>query len=114
MDHEHLDVWAENQPDPLATAAIVSRVSGIPLGGILGHDRHAPIARARHVAIWATRQQADMSYPELGQLFGKRNHKTAMHSCQVVTDALGGGGEIAVLAERVRNELIANGSGTTF
>jgi hypothetical protein len=92
----------------LACAELVARASGIAVSQMLGYDRHPPVANARHVAIWATRQRTDLSYPKIGRLFGGRDHRTAMNACERVSAALvaEAGGELAALAQRVRAELL--------
>jgi hypothetical protein len=93
------------QVTDLACAEVVARLTGVAVSQMLGHDRHVPVARARHVAIWATRQRTDLSYPELGRLFGNRDHRTAMHSCEQVRTALNGDSALARLALAVEREL---------
>lgn len=66
-----------------ALLALVEAATGVEVRAILGRRRDRSIARARHVAIYLLRQELDLSYPELGRLFG-RDHATAMASCQVV------------------------------
>ncbi len=45
-----------------------------------GKSRKKEIARARHIAIYLSRELTDSSFPALGKKFGNRDHSTAMHS----------------------------------
>ena len=55
----------------------------IPREEIVGKKRTKEIARARHVAIYLVRDITEMSYPNIGKLFG-RDHATVMSSLDVV------------------------------
>lgn len=88
--------------DAVPISNVVCRLAGVDVGKVYGHDRHAPIARARHVAIWAIRERLKLSYPRLGEMFAGRDHRTVMHSCKQVRRALeSGDGALADLARRV-------------
>ena len=47
-----------------------------------GKSRISGIARARAVAIFLSRQLTDKSLKEIGQFYGKRDHKTIAHHCE--------------------------------
>lgn len=59
---------------------------GVTPAQIVGPSRHKTIVRARHAAMLAIRTRSEgegnaMSYPEIGELFGHRDHTTVMHGC---------------------------------
>jgi chromosomal replication initiation ATPase DnaA len=70
-------------PVVLTPAAVLKAVSlhyGVPVVALKGRRRTAQIANARHVAMYLLRTMSiELSYPEIGRLFGNRDHTTAMH-----------------------------------
>ncbi len=46
--------------------------------------RSAEIANARNVAMYICREQLELKYEKIGQLFGDRKHSTVMHGCENV------------------------------
>lgn len=83
-------------PDPAVDPDLVRRPIGLPrvrravcaYFGVTeeeldSDDRHATVARARHVAMWYARQ-ARHSYPEIGRAFGGRDHTTAMSAVRKI------------------------------
>ena len=63
--------------------AFVERRFDVPSGSLVGRDRHKTVALARNVAMWLLRKQSEpvRSYPELGRIFGNRDHTTVMAAC---------------------------------
>ncbi len=60
---------------------------GISKEELLGSKRNKDIAMARHVAIYLIRNVTEMSFPNIGKLFG-RDHTTAMNSEKTVTERI--------------------------
>jgi len=54
---------------------------GISRLEMLSHRRNVKIVQARHIAIFLCKEFTSKTYPELGSLFGKRNHTTIMGAC---------------------------------
>ena len=55
---------------------------------LLGKRRTTNIASARHIAMYLCRTLTNKSYPEIGALFGGRDHSTVIHACKTVEDKL--------------------------
>ena len=51
---------------------------------ILGHGRTATVAQARQLAMYVCRRRLGLSYPELGRLFGGRDHTTVLHAVKKI------------------------------
>jgi len=69
---------------------------------LLGTDRHRSIAFARHLAMYVIRRDLDRSYPEIGTIFGHRDHTSAMHGVRRILDMLSHidtGDDVAKLVE---------------
>jgi chromosomal replication initiator protein len=72
---------------------------GISRAELVGSSRAATPLRARQVAIFLTRYLTDLSLPQIGRLYGGRDHTTVLNSLRRVEASLD---EDAELAEKVR------------
>ncbi len=72
---------------------------GISRAELIGTSRAATPLRARQVAIYLTRELTDLSLPQIGRLYGGRDHSTVLNSLRRVEAALG---EDEMLDKRVR------------
>lgn len=55
---------------------------------IKGTSRKAPIAQARHIAVYITREITKDSWKHIGGLFGDRDHTSMMHAYQKVSELM--------------------------
>lgn len=55
---------------------------------ITSRRRHRNIAKARHIAAYLCRQMTSLSLPQIGQIFGGRNHTTIIHSCEQIEEKI--------------------------
>jgi chromosomal replication initiator protein len=76
----------------------VSRAFGISRAELVGSTRAATPLRARQVAIYLTREMTDLSLPQIGRLYGGRDHSTVLNSIRRLEARFG---EDRALAERV-------------
>jgi chromosomal replication initiator protein len=72
---------------------------GISRAELVGSSRAATPLRARQVAIFLTRELTDLSLPQIGRLYGGRDHSTVLNSLRRVEASLG---EDEDLSRRVR------------
>jgi chromosomal replication initiator protein len=87
---------------PTSVEEIQQRVAetfGISRAELVGSSRAATPLRARQVAIFLTRDLTDLSLPQIGRLYGGRDHTTVLNSLRRVEASLD---EDAELAEKVR------------
>ena len=87
---------------PTSVEEIQQRVAecfGISRAELVGSSRAARPLRARQVAIFLTRDLTDLSLPQIGRLYGGRDHTTVLNSLRRVEAGLDGDEE---LAEKVR------------
>jgi chromosomal replication initiator protein len=95
---------AMQAPERAPVEEIQQRVSaafGISRAELVGSTRAATPLSARQVAIYLTREMTDLSLPQIGRLYGGRDHSTVINS---IRRAEARCGEDAVLAAQV-NEL---------
>lgn len=57
--------------------AATAAATGVPREQLVGTERTQAVTDARHVAMYAIRQQTNLSFPRIGMLFGK-NHSTVI------------------------------------
>ncbi len=62
----------------------VGKFYNISVSDIKGQTRTKEIVLARQVAMYETRRLTSLSLPEIGQVFGGRDHTTVMHSLKRV------------------------------
>jgi chromosomal replication initiator protein len=87
---------------PTSVEEIQQRVAeqfGVSRAELVGSSRAATPLRARQVAIFLTRDLTDLSLPQIGRLYGGRDHTTVINSLRRVEASLD---EDAELAEKVR------------
>ncbi|MCP8895328.1 hypothetical protein KYK29_10320 [Shinella daejeonensis] len=85
--------WKASAGSPLKNY-IVSRCDelGLSYEEMIGPRKTDEIARARHMLMWEikTHVKPSISLPELGRLFGGRDHTTALHGVRRHTARLSG------------------------
>ena len=87
---------------PTSVEEIQQRVAerfGVSRAELVGSSRAATPLRARQVAIFLTRDLTDLSLPQIGRLYGGRDHTTVLNSLRRVEAGLNDDPE---LAEKVR------------
>jgi chromosomal replication initiator protein len=87
---------------PTSVEEIQQRVAerfGVSRAELVGSSRAATPLRARQVAIFLTRDLTDLSLPQIGRLYGGRDHTTVLNSLRRVEASLD---EDVELAEKVR------------
>ncbi|HEX6456468.1 MAG TPA: chromosomal replication initiator protein DnaA [Solirubrobacterales bacterium] len=79
------------RPRPTSVEEIQQRVAeafGISRAELVGSSRAATPLRARQVAIFLTRDLTDLSLPQIGRLYGGRDHTTVLNSLRRVEAGL--------------------------
>lgn len=66
----------------------VSKHYQIAVQEIRGSSRKAPIAHARHVAVFITREITGDSWKHIGALFGNRDHTSMMHGYRKIRELM--------------------------
>ena len=62
----------------------VSDYYGLSLSELTGATRRREITVPRQIAMYLTREMIGMSLPQIGNVFGGRDHTTVLHSCKTV------------------------------
>jgi chromosomal replication initiator protein len=67
----------------------VSSAFGVSRAELVGSTRAATPLRARQVAIYLTRELTDLSLPQIGRLYGGRDHSTVLNSIKRIEARFG-------------------------
>jgi chromosomal replication initiator protein len=81
----------------------VSRAFGISRAELVGSTRAATPLRARQVAIYLTRELTDLSLPQIGRLYGGRDHSTVLNSIRRIEARFGEDGKLAAQVAELRS-----------
>ncbi len=98
-----------SQPsEPTTVEAIQQRVAtafGISRAELVGGSRAATPLRARQVAILLTREATDLSLPQIGRLYGGRDHSTVLNSLRRAEAMLSGDAGLARQVAELRSSI---------
>jgi chromosomal replication initiator protein len=79
------DVLKDRKPITVdAIQSAVCEAFHVHLTDLVSPRRSADIALARHVAMYLTRRLTKLSYPNIGERFGHRDHTTVIHGERTV------------------------------
>ena len=87
----------------------VAAAFGISRGELVGSTRAATPLRARQVAMLLTRELTDLSLPQIGRLYGGRDHSTVLNALRRAETSLAGDPQLAARVSELR-DAIHNGS----
>jgi chromosomal replication initiator protein len=82
---------------------------GISRSELVGATRAATPLRARQVAMLLTRELTDLSLPQIGRLYGGRDHSTVLNALRRAESSLAGDAQLAARISELR-DAIHNGS----
>ncbi|MBS1878347.1 MAG: chromosomal replication initiator protein DnaA [Actinobacteria bacterium] len=85
---------------------------GISRAELIGSSRAATPLRARQVAIFLTRELTDLSLPQIGRLYGGRDHSTVLNSLRRVEASLGEDDELSGRVSELRQTIHSYDSGS--
>lgn len=78
---------------------------GITVDVLLSPSRAAPVAHARQVAMYLTRELTDLSLPAIAQAFSRRDHTTVLHAIRKVERRALEDAGLSRTLEQLREEL---------
>ncbi|OAP40369.1 hypothetical protein AU381_00125 [Sinorhizobium glycinis] len=85
----HLSAWREHKFKKVANRAkrhVQRRAEslGYSLGDIIGPSRVRTVTAARQLLMWEVWAYFGKSYPEIGRMFGGRDHTTVLHAVKKI------------------------------
>lgn len=82
----HIEPILSNELDDMIM--VVCEETGIEIGRIRGRSRKREVVIARHLLVYYGRIYCGLSWKELGGLIGGKDHSTAIHAHNSITDLL--------------------------
>ncbi|HEX5822407.1 MAG TPA: chromosomal replication initiator protein DnaA [Solirubrobacterales bacterium] len=89
--------------------AVAARL-GLSVEQILSPTRSAPVARARQLAMYLTRELTDLSLPAIAEAFNRRDHTTVMHAIRKVEKGALEDATLSRAVEELTSELQSGGT----
>ena len=86
----------------------VAKYFNISAKDLRGSKRSNDIAFPRQIAMYLCRNVAQMSLPQIGKDFGKRDHTTVMHACNKIEVEIKENQNTKLIVESVKNILLAD------
>ena len=86
----------------------VAKYFNIDAKDIRGSKRSNDVAFPRQIAMYLCRNVAQMSLPQIGKDFGKRDHTTVMHACTKIEQEIKENQNTKLIVESVKNILLSD------
>ncbi|HEV7616401.1 MAG TPA: chromosomal replication initiator protein DnaA [Solirubrobacterales bacterium] len=83
----------------------VAETFGISRAELIGSSRAATPLRARQVAIFLTRELTDLSLPQIGRLYGGRDHSTVLNSLRRIEAGLADDSDLVERVQELRGAI---------
>ena len=80
----------------------VSDYYGLTMNDLTGPTRKREITVPRQIAMYLTREMTGMSLPQIGSVFGGRDHTTVMHSCKTVEAGMKGDSNLGMVVDDIQ------------
>ncbi|VAW44178.1 Chromosomal replication initiator protein DnaA [hydrothermal vent metagenome] len=77
----------------------------VKLSELLGKSRKRSIVRPRQLAMFLAKDLTNKSYPEIGELFGGRDHTTVLHAYRKVTELMSENSDLEEDRQKIVNKL---------
>ena len=87
---------------------IIGKYFNIDPKDLKGSKRSNDVTFPRQIAMYMCRNVANMSLPQIGRDFGKRDHTTVMHACNKIEKEIKENSNTRLIVESVKN-IILNG-----
>ena len=87
---------------------VVAKYFNISIEDLKGSRRSSDVVFPRQIAMYLCKNIAQISYPKIGQAFGKRDHSTVMHACEKIETEMKQNSNTKLIVETVKNSLFSN------
>ena len=86
----------------------VAKYFNISIKDLRSSKRSNDIAFPRQIAMYLCRNVAQMSLPQIGKEFGKRDHTTVMHACNKIEKEMKDNSNTKLIVESVKKLLVSD------
>ncbi len=90
---------------------VVSKYFNITIEDLKGSRRSSDVVFPRQIAMYLCKNVAQISFPKIGQAFGKRDHSTVMHACEKIESEIKENSNTKLIVETVKNSLFSDNNG---
>lgn len=87
---------------------VVSEHFNIKVPEMVSKRRNKHLAFPRHVAMYLCRKHTTYSYPEIGHVFGGRDHSSVIHAANVITQKVQNDSDFRLVIEEIEKKLLWN------
>src|SRR5574344_341043 len=85
---------------------VVGKYFNVEPADLVGAKRSNDVTFPRQIAMYLCRNVANMSLPQIGKDFGKRDHTTVMHACNKIEKEIKEKSNTKLIVESVKNILL--------
>jgi chromosomal replication initiator protein len=78
----------------------------IKIADLKSRRRSKTLVHPRQIAMYLCRELTDASFPEIGRLFGGKDHTTIMHACRQITKAKEGDNILNQTLDGLREKIL--------
>ena len=104
------DIFDQQKHKQITAELIMRTVAdyyGLSMEDITGPTRKREITVPRQIAMFLTREMTGMSLPQIGNVFGGRDHTTVLHSCKTVEANMTANNDVKAVVEDIK-QLVKN------
>lgn len=87
---------------------VVGKYFSVSPSDLKGSKRSSDVTFPRQIAMYLCRNVAQMSLPQIGNDFGKRDHTTVMHSCNKIENEIKTNSNTKLIVESVKKILLSS------
>ena len=87
---------------------VVGKYFNVDPQDLVGAKRSNDVTFPRQIAMYLCRNVAQMSMPQIGRDFGKRDHSTVMHACDKIEKEMKTNSNTKLIVESVKNLLLSD------
>lgn len=100
------DIFVKPKARSVTAEVIMQTVSsyyGITVQDLISTTRRREITVPRQIAIYLTREMTTMSLPQIGQVFGGRDHSTVLHSWNAIASTVKSSSSMESVVNDIKN-----------
>jgi len=92
--------------EPARVVDLVARKFNLTVEKLLSRDRTKDVAHPRQIAMYLLREEAKISFPQIGEVLGGRDHSTVMSAIEKIKDQIrSGDGRVQKDIDSLRHQL---------
>ena len=88
LDNRHHMEFKQEILNPDIINQIICKLFALQKNDLTGSSRRKDIALARQIGFWLYKEKLELSYPQIGRLFGNRDHSTVIHGVRKIKNRI--------------------------